>query len=296
MWNKLFDLEHDQYGLKTIFHIFIGMLIFVITQITASIVVDIFYLITKFEWQTFYVISRIFFEISFFYYVLRLYIYKALKLDLSYFRMNKPRFSLSWILIALLLPITVIIYYFFFTKGVISYGNNDSISLNVAFALKVGLSAGIIEELLFRGYIMKLLEERWNIKVAITVPSIIFASLHLMKGMGMIDIALLFVAGITVSIMFSLVTYHSGNVYNAALIHTIWNTLIIGLFNISPQNDLNSLINYVLKSDNVLITGGRFGIEAAVPAISAYIIVIIISFSLSQHYKKEKYSVLESSK
>lgn len=286
MWETLSDLEHDKFGFKTIFHIIVGLLIFIISQLTASLIVDFFYMFTKLEWSTFYVALRCLFEISFFYLFIRLYIYKALKLNLSYFRITKPRFSFVWVLIAFLLPSTVILYYLTFTKGTISYGNGASILLNIAHALKLGLSAGINEELLFRGFIMKLVENRWNKKVAIFVPSIIFASLHLTKGMGSTDVVLLFIAGITVGIMFSLVTYHNESIYNAVILHTVWNTLIIGIFSISSKNDYRALVNYVIESDNILITGGRFGVEGAIPAIVGYIIVIIITFVLKHNNQK----------
>lgn len=292
MWGNLSNLEHDKYGFKAILQVIIGFLIFAITQIAASIVVDSFYLITRLEWDTIFVLSRTFFEICFFYLALHFYIYKVLKLNLSYFRMGKPSFSIAWVLIAFLLPLTVILYYFLFTDGTISYGNADSILLNIAFALKLGFSAGIVEELLFRGFIMRIIENRWNIKVAILIPSILFTAFHLMKGMGSMDIWLLFIAGVTVSIMFSIVTYHSGNIYNAAFIHIIWNTLIIGLFRISSENDFRSLINYVIENDSILITGGKFGVEAAIPSIIGYLIVIIISFIIKNNYKKE--SILDS--
>ena len=222
-------------------------------------------------------LARCLLEIGLFYLALRIYTHKVLKVNLSYFRITKPNFSLLWILTAILLPSTVILYYFLFTNGTIHL-NNDSMLLSIAFALKVGLSAGITEEFLFRGFIMKLIENRWNKTVAIIIPSIIFASLHLMKGINSIDVFLLFIAGITVGIMFSLVTYHSKNIWNAIIIHTTWNTLILGVLYVSPQKTSTSIINYVLDNNSILITGGQFGIESSLPAIVAYILVIMTCF------------------
>ena len=148
----------------------------------------------------------------------------------------------------------------------------------IVYALRLGLTAGITEEFLFRGLIMKLVEERWNKTVAVIVPSIIFASFHLFQGMGSIDIIFLFIAGITVSVMFALVTYLTDNIWNAVTLHALWNILVIGIFQISPDVGFESLINYVIDSNNVLITGGRFGIESGLPAILGYGTVIIITF------------------
>jgi len=156
--------------------------------------------------------------------------------------------------------------------------------LKIAYTLKFGLTAGINEEFLFRGYIMKLLENRWNKPIAIVIPSVLFASLHFLNGMNSIDVLLLFVAGTTVGIMFSLVTYHKDTVWNSVIIHTIWNMFILGIFEIYTENTSNSIISYVINSNNVLITGGKFGIEAALPAIIGYSIVIVMTFV----FKKKK--------
>lgn len=286
MWRTLTDLEHDKYGFKTIFQIVVGLLLLIVSQITASVIVDLFYIFTKIEGGIYYVISRCILEIGLFYLIIRFYINKALKLNLSYFRITKPKFSLVWVLIAFLLPLAVFLYYFVFTKGSISYGNSHSTLSNIVYALRTGLSPGITEEFLFRGFIMKLVENRWNKKVAIFVPSVLFASLHLINGMGSADIALLLIAGTTVGIMFSLVTYNSENIYNSILIHTIWNALIIDIFNISSQGSSKALVNYLMDSDNILLTGGRFGVEAALPSIVGYILVIALTFVLKNNNQR----------
>ena len=283
MIKKLLNLENDKKGLRTICHIIIILLIFFLSQLVAGIIVDFIHKLIKLlgfkiglNIRTIYVILRCILSIVLFYFPMYFYVTKKLNLNMSYFRITKPKFSLLGIIIAFLLPLAVISYYFIFTNGTISYINSELILLYIAFALKRGLAAGITEELLFRGFIMKLVERRWNIKIAIIVPSIIFASLHFIKGMGSVDILLLFIAGISVSIMFSLITYLNENVWDAAIIHVIWNTLIIGIFNISPQNDFQNIVNYIFNNKNILITGGRFGIESGIPAIMGYIVVIII--------------------
>lgn len=279
----LTDLENDKNGLRTMFHIIIVLLIFIFSQLIGGVIVDLIYLSTKLNFRVVFLILRCAFEIGLFYLFMHLYVSKVLKLDMSYFRIIKPKFSLLFIIIAIMLPVFVVLYYFIFISGTLSYGNSELKVLYIIYALKQGLTAGITEEFLFRGFIMKFIESRWNKKVAIIIPSIIFALFHLFKGMGSIDIILLFIAGITVSIMFSLVTYQKDNIWNAVIIHTLWNTIIIGIFWISPQNDFENLINYVIDSNNILITGGKFGIESGLPAIMGYTIVIIIVLVLRRN-------------
>ena len=286
MWKKLFNLKDDKYGFKTVFQIIVGLLIFVTTMLTASLIVDMLYIHTGLEGPI-NVLLRCVLEIALFYLVLRFYICRVLKLDLSYFRITKPRFSLLWVITALLLPLAVVLFYFIFIKGTVSYGNRYSTFLNITFALKTALSAGITEELLFRGYIMKLLEDRWNKIIAIFIPSILFASLHIIKGMGSADVILLFIAGTTVGIMFSMVTYQSKTIWNSVIIHFSWNFFILGIFSISSQSNFRLIINYFIKNNNILITGGRFGVEASLPAIVSYVLVIILAVTMNKTSQKQ---------
>lgn len=280
MRKKILDLENDKTGRSTILHIIFISIIFILSQLVGGIIVDCIYKLTRLNFKTLFVILRCIFEVGLFCISIFFYVTKIMKLNMSYFRITKPRFSLLWVAIAFLLPLAVVSYYFIFTNGSISYANSESMPLRTVHALRTGLTAGITEEFLFRGFIMKLVEKRWNRIIAIILPSVIFASFHLIKGMGSIDIILLFIAGTTVSVMFSLVTYLNENIWNAVIIHTIWNIFILGIFRISPQNDIQNMVNYVFDNNNVLITGGRFGIESGIPAIIGYTVIIITTLVL----------------
>ena len=41
-----------------------------------------------------------------------------------------------------------------------------------------GIAAGFVEEMVFRGVILNALKKRWNIKVAVIVPSMLFGIVH----------------------------------------------------------------------------------------------------------------------
>ncbi len=287
MWKKLSNINDDKSGLKTIFHILACFAIYILSMLVAGIIVDMLYVIGKINLPVLSLALRCVFEIVFFVLALNLYVKKVLRLDLAYFRITKQGFRLIWVIVAILLPSVVILFYITFVKGTLSYGNGDPVILNIVYALKVGLSAGITEELLFRGYIMKLIENRWNRKAAIFIPSVIFAALHLANGMESADVLLMLAAGTTVGIMFSMVTYSGGNVFNSAVIHVAWNTLIIGVFKFgSQQMEYKSLVNYMIESDNIFITGGRFGVEVAIPAIIGYLTVIVVTIVYKAHREK----------
>ena len=43
-----------------------------------------------------------------------------------------------------------------------------------------GIAAGFVEEMVFRGVILNLLRKKWNRKVAVIVPSVLFGMVHIL--------------------------------------------------------------------------------------------------------------------
>ena len=198
--------------------------------------------------------------------------------------LGMPRFSLKtrWVLVAVLLPIAVKSVYLVLFSGeyVFSGMNNTQIfstlSVGVVFT---GIAAGFVEEIVFRGIILNLLKERWNVKVAVLLPSILFGILHIVgMDFSVISCLLVIVAGTAVGIMFSLIAIESGSVWNSGIVHSLWNIIIIGGgLSIGETMDKDSVMTYVLDSKSFIITGGEFGIESSIIALLGYIVVIFIA-------------------
>lgn len=152
----------------------------------------------------------------------------------------------------------------------------DSITVSV---FVIGIAAGTVEEAVFRGVIMKALEMRWNKAAAVIVPSAVFGAAHALNGrLSVISFIQLLIAGSIVGVLFSLVTYESGNIWSAAFMHGIWNICMAGcILNIYTEPVDACILNYVLGSDHALVTGGEFGAEASVISIGAYLIFIAIA-------------------
>ena len=53
----------------------------------------------------------------------------------------------------------------------------NTLSAGVAFT---GIAAGFVEEMVFRGVILNALKKRWNMKVAVIVPSMLFGIVHVL--------------------------------------------------------------------------------------------------------------------
>lgn len=195
--------------------------------------------------------------------------------------------QLKWIITALLLPLAITAFYLAFADGqLVKNDSAESISFYLIYAIfPVGLASGICEEFIFRGLIMRTLERQWNRTAAVLAPSVLFALIHTLNmRLGVVDMLLLIAAGTSVGVMFSLIALQSGTIWSSAIVHALWNAIILGgVFIIEvPTNGIttNFLYRYELLNTNVLLTGGRFGIESALPAIIGYCLVSAIAFTL----------------
>ena len=214
---------------------------------------------------------------------------KILKLDLI--KLGMPKFSVKaeWILTAIILPVAVTSVHIIGFEGTFVSSNMtgnqifDTLSAGIFFT---GIAAGFVEEMVFRGVILNLLKERWNIVAAVLVPSIVFGCLHVLGMDFTIESSLLVIAaGSLVGIMFSLIALRSGSVWNSAIVHAVWNIVIIGGdLTIADKVDEYSVMTYVLSSKSFAVTGGEFGIESSLIALIAYAAVsIIILISWKKH-------------
>lgn len=293
MQNSLADLEHDIWGLKTIFHVLMGVVILVVGNILASLPVDLFFSITKMEPSILVVVTiRALLEIIVLLLLVSFYILKILKLPLHDFRICRPKNIITWLLCAVALPVAVSSFFILFTPGIFSLSELNSeqtIEIIWKAIFRTCLVAGITEEFIFRGLIMHILELRWGKAIAVLTPSVLFGLLHIfnMESPNAIDILMLVIAGTAVGIMFSLITIQSSSIWSSAVVHGIWNLIIIGgilEINVIPQS---AIFTYTLKLKSNLLTGGAFGIESSLPAIIGYCIVIFIIFTLNKKSHKK---------
>lgn len=159
------------------------------------------------------------------------------------------------------------------------FNNQDVITTIVKAIFYYGLSAGIVEELVFRSVLMTALEKRFNKMIAVVIPSMLFGIGHVIgRDLSPLSIIYLFIAGTSVGIMFSLVVYASKTIWSSIFIHTLWNICMAGnILKISHYKESTALYTYLLKSDSFLITGGDFGIEASLTAVIGYWLVCLIA-------------------
>lgn len=223
--------------------------------------------------------------------LLKLFSKKILKIKMDDLGMPGFFIKAEWIIAGVLLPVTVkAVYLFFFSGKYVSSGLNSNqifstLSAGIVFT---GIAAGFVEEMVFRGVILNLFKEKWNIKAAVLIPSVIFGLVHIIgMDFSIISSLLVLIAGTMVGIMFSMIAIESGSVWNSGIVHSLWNIFIIGGgLSISEKADEYSVMTYVLDSKVFVFTGGEFGIESSIIALSGYIIVTLAALCMIKKKKR----------
>ncbi|WP_236560002.1 CPBP family intramembrane glutamic endopeptidase [Streptococcus halichoeri] len=208
------------------------------------------------------------------YSLLKVLVHVYLKRDLAAFGLGPCLMQGKWLLVGLLLPLLVSLVYFLL-PGHFYWGHKSLPEVLTVLSRGIfftGFGAGFVEEMVFRGLIMTLIRDRWGTVISIFLPSFLFALLHLIgENFTLISLALVLLSGTVVGSMFSLIAYEGGHVWNNALVHSLWNSVIIsGIIGISPHIDSYNISHYVLEPSSILLTGGQFGIEASLIALLAY--------------------------
>jgi uncharacterized protein len=205
---------------------------------------------------------------------------KVFKLSLSECRITHFRLHLKWVVCSIVLPLSVSAILLCTPGKFILHDipTNQAFVIVVIAIFATGIGVGVAEEVIFRGLMMTSFEKRWGKGVAILVPSILFGLLHgIGANLNLLEFLLLVIGGTSVGIMFSLIVYESGSVWNSAVVHGVWNMVIIGdILQIGQSPHQEAIMSYTLLSKSVLLTGGRFGIEVSLIAIFGYIGVIAV--------------------
>lgn len=210
---------------------------------------------------------------------------KILKLSPEELGIKYKKIDIRLVILSVVLPLAVLVFYAFVLPGKAYVAKEGKLVASIVSGFfEVGISAGITEEVVFRGMIFRYMKKTLGVKPAIIIPAVLFASVHIMnmQTFDLTDLILLLLAGSSVAVMFTSMALKSGTIYPGALAHTMWNTLIIGgIFGIGEivngtANDSYTIIP--IESGSKLLTGGNFGVEAALPGIIGYIIVSIIVF------------------
>ena len=219
---------------------------------------------------------------------------KGFKLKPEEIGMSKIAVKPLYLVLAVVLPLMVCGSFFLFVKGEFVSGalDQDAKLTVIASTVYNCIAAPVVEEILFRGVMFGILKKRWNTAVAVIVPSVLFAAMHIteMEQFSAGDCIRLLVTGTAVGVLFSLIAVRTGSVWNGTVVHMVWNIFMAGGFlTIAPSLSEESLVTYVTGLQSGLVTGGAFGAESSVIALLGYVVAaLLVAFAFkasAKHYR-----------
>jgi membrane protease YdiL (CAAX protease family) len=133
----------------------------------------------------------------------------------------------------------------------------------VLMGLAVGIGPGFIEEIFFRGFLVRLIDSWAGSWIAIAITSVTFGLIHVGNSEATVfgAVAIMFEAGILLGAAYLL----TRRLWLAIGIHVGWNAVQGGLYSsdVSGTGDPNGLLDATWHGSD-LLTGGSMGMEASV--------------------------------
>lgn len=156
------------------------------------------------------------------------------------------------------------------------------ILLNFLFYLLIACG----EEVIFRGIIFRMIDERFGFWWALVVSALIFGFIHLITPNASIwsAIAIVIEAGVLLGAAFK----YSGGLWLPIGIHWAWNFTqgnVFG-FSVSGHDKEESILNSLISGPDIL-TGGEYGPEASI--ISVVIGCLLSAYFIWKYLKKRTY-------
>ena len=172
-------------------------------------------------------------------------------------------------------------------------GGYTIVSINpISFILPgllIAVVSGISEEVLFRGVIFRIINEKWGNVIALTVSALLFGLIHLMNKNSSLysGIAIAIEAGILLGACY----IYSGNLWLPIGVHFGWNFAEADLFGgVLSGNVINKTLITAKFTGSEYLTGGAFGPENSLPSILICTGAGVLLLWLA--YKKEKQNTL----
>ncbi|MEI6681228.1 MAG: CPBP family intramembrane glutamic endopeptidase [Bacteroidota bacterium] len=199
---------------------------------------------------------------------------------------NRHTRIFTWFIIALLFPASTL--FLFYITGNLTLATPgidfrlDSVTGLFIWGFGMSLATGVVEEVFVRGYLYNLFKIKYRSWMAFLIPALFFTALHLGAVGSFLNVVQLFVAGLLVSFLFTMVYLYSKSIWNAGIVHAVWNIFFLGKI-ISFESSSSKLKEAIISfnvGNNDLINGGKTGIDCSLPAILVYLSAGIILWIL----------------
>ncbi len=177
--------------------------------------------------------------------------------------------------------LTILIIYFKGGFTIISVNN----FLFILPALTMAFPSAVFEEILFRGIIFRIIEEKLGSYLALIISALIFGILHLLNPNSSIIVAL--GLAIQAGLLLASAYIYARNLWFPIAIHFAWNFTQSGIFGaIVSGNSLDKSLLTTKIQGAEWFTGGQFGPEGSIQATLFCLTATIVLLILSHKNKK----------
>jgi uncharacterized protein len=151
---------------------------------------------------------------------------------------------------------------------------------NMIIPFTVAFSVAIFEEILIRGIIFRIMEEKLGSYISLFITAFIFGALHLSNPNSTLFSGLC--VGIEAGFLMGAAYVYARNLWFPIAIHFAWNFMQSGIFGaITSGNEKTSSMLTTKITGSPLFTGGEFGPEGTIQAILfcslASILILLLS-------------------
>ena len=139
--------------------------------------------------------------------------------------------------------------------------------------LSLFLLVGVVEEVVFRGILFRLITDKWNIAVGLTTSSLLFGLAHLGNPGATLWAAL--AIALASGWLFGMAYAYHQTIWVPIGMHWAWNYLEGGVFGCAVSGtplDYRPLITPGISGSDIL-TGGAFGPEASIICVALGIVL-----------------------
>jgi uncharacterized protein len=163
-------------------------------------------------------------------------------------------------------------------------GSFEIVSVNklssIIIPMTVAFTVAIFEEILIRGIIFRIIEEKLGSYISLAISAVIFGALHLANPNSTLISG--FCIAIEAGLLLGAAYIYTRNLWFPIAIHFAWNFMQSGIFGAitSGNEKTNSLLSTKIEG-SVVITGGEFGPEGTIQAIFFCLLAAMILLKLS---------------
>lgn len=168
--------------------------------------------------------------------------------------------------------------------SIAAFGGLEAMSLTpssfIILPLLIHITVSLIEEMVLRGIIFRVVQESVGSWLALLASGVVFGAMHLINdNISVLAIANIVAAGVFFGAAFLL----TGRLWLCAALHAGWNFVQDGILSlaVSGHEVKNGLLTTQLSGPE-LLTGGAFGIEGSAVALVLVVLATAVMVVLAQ--------------